>query len=163
MMQIEQSVQDGRVDFDFWMGTWKGYNRRLRERLKGSTSWEEFESTATVYPILGGLGNFDEVKFERETGTKQGMTLRLFDVESQQWRIYWADGSRGVLDVPMIGAFENGRGEFFAQEIFEGKAIFSRFIWTVISHDACRWEQAFSTDGGSTWETNWTMEFTRVA
>ena len=27
---------------------------------------------------------------------------------------------------------------------------------------AARWEQAFSADGGATWEVNWVMEFTRV-
>jgi hypothetical protein len=92
-----------------------------------------------------------------------GVTLRLFDIEHQQWRIYWAaDRSGGVLDVPMVGSFKDGRGEFYAQELFEGKAIFSRFIWTVFSEDKCRWEQAFSPDGGQTWETNWMADFTRV-
>ncbi|MEP7286525.1 MAG: DUF1579 domain-containing protein [Chloroflexota bacterium] len=158
-----QTVQDGRADFDFLMGDWKGYNRRLRERLKGSTEWEEFDSEVTVRPILGGLGNFDEVVFNRSTGQGHGATLRLFDIETQQWRIYWADGSHGILDVPMIGTFENGRGEFFAQEMFEGKPIFNRFIWTYSSENACHWEQAFSPDGGKTWETNWTMDFTRIA
>src|SRR5260370_30717192 len=127
MMQTEQMVRDGRVDFDFLMGSWHVQNRRLRERLKGSTSWEEFDGTVTAHPILGGLGNFDEVIFNREKGTTQGVTLRLFDVATQLWRIYWADGSQGMLDVPMVGAFDNGRGEFYAQEIFEGKTIFSRF------------------------------------
>ncbi len=161
-MQAEQTIQDGRRDFDFLMGNWHIHNRRLQGRLKGSTIWEEFDTTSTAFPILGGLGNFDEITFDPAMGTKHGATLRLFDVASQQWRIYWADGSRGVLDVPMVGSFVNGRGEFYAQELFEGKAIFSRFIWTVVSVDACRWEQAFSPDGGTTWETNWTMDFTRI-
>ncbi len=161
-MQTEQKKQDGRVDFDFFMGNWTGHNRRLRARLKGSTDWEEFEGTVSAHKILGGLGNFDEVTFNRASGQMQGATLRLFDVETQQWRIYWAGGTQGILEVPMIGAFKNGRGEFFAQELFEGKAIFSRFIWTVFSENTCRWEQAFSPDGGQTWETNWTCDFTRI-
>ena len=162
MMQVETKVQDGRVDFDFLMGDWKVHNRRLRERLKGSTSWEEFDGTVTAHPILGGLGNFDEVVFNREAGPMLGATLRLFDVATQEWRIYWANGSQGELDVPMIGKFVNGRGVFYAQEPHEGTTIFSRFIWTEISENACRWEQAISSDGGTTWETNWTGDFTRV-
>ncbi len=161
-MQVEAKVQDARVDFDFLMGDWQGHNRRLRERLKGSTSWEEFSCELTVRPILGGLGNFDEVTFNREKGAARGATLRLFDIDTQQWRIYWADGSHGELDVPMVGSFNNGRGEFYAHEIWDKTPIFSRFIWTVISENTCRWEQAFSTDGGKTWETNWTTDFTRV-
>ncbi len=162
-MQTELTVQDGRVDFDFLMGSWKVSHRRLRERLKGSDSWEEFEGTSVMRPLLGGLGNIEEGKFFRETGEAQGVALRLFDVETQLWRIYWADGSHGVLDIPMIGEFENGRGEFLAQELFEGKPIFSRFLWTVQDETTCRWEQAFSADSGKTWETNWTMDFTKIA
>src|SRR5262249_44251461 len=111
-MQIQSKVEDGRVDFDFFMGTWTLQSRRLRARLKGSTEWEEFDGQATAHPILNGLGNFDEVVFNRTTGPAYGATLRLFDIETQQWRIYWADGVHGILDVPMIGAFENGRGVF---------------------------------------------------
>ncbi len=162
-MQTEQKVQDGRVDFDFLIGDWNGYQRRLRERLKGSTDWEEFDSTLSVHKILGGLGNFDEITFNRASGPMRGVTLRLFDVETQLWRIYWAaENMPGVLDVPMVGSFKDGRGEFYAQELFEGKPIFSRFIWTVLSENTCRWEQAFSPDGGRTWETNWTADFTRI-
>jgi hypothetical protein len=162
-MERELIVTDGRVDFDFLIGNWEGHQRRLRERLKDSTEWEEFESDLTVQRILGGLGNFDEIVFHREGGDMIGVTLRLFDIEHQQWRIYWAaDRSGGVLDVPMVGSFKDGRGLFYAQELFEGKAIFSRFIWTVFSEDKCRWEQAFSPDGGQTWETNWMADFTRV-
>jgi hypothetical protein len=61
----------------------------------------------------------------------------------------------------MVGGFKGQRGEFFSQEVFEGRHIVNRFIWTVSGPDSCRWEQAFSVDGGRTWETNWVMEFTR--
>lgn len=160
-MQTEHKHQDGRADFDFFIGHWKVHNRRLRERLKGSTAWEEFEGTAVARKVLGGLGNTDEVSFERESGRLEGMTLRLYDPQSQQWSLYWADNVTSILQTPMVGGFENGRGEFFAQEIFAGKSIFSRFIWSEITDSSCRWEQAFSSDGGKTWETNWIMEFTR--
>lgn len=161
-MQAEVQVRDGRYAFDFLFGNWRIENRRLRERLKGSTSWEEFDGHATVRPILGGVGNFDEVTFNRETGAMLGVTLRLYDTQTQQWRIYWADAVHGTLDVPVIGTFKGNRGEFYSQEFFEGQAIFCRFVWTVVSPDECRWEQAFSIDGGRTWETNWTNVLYRI-
>ncbi|MBX3064340.1 MAG: DUF1579 domain-containing protein [Anaerolineae bacterium] len=163
-MQIQEDVQiqDGRHDFDFLIGKWRGHQRRLRARLKGSTEWEEFESSSEMRPILGGLGNIDEVTMYRESGELRGATFRVFDASVRQWYIVWADNVNPFSPVPMIGSFKDGRGEFYAQEPFEGKAIFVRFIWTVNTHDSCRWEQAFSEDGGKTWETNWTMDFTRL-
>ena len=152
---------DGRTDFDFIIGRWKVHNRSLRERLKGSNDWQEFEGTSVARKVLGGIGNIDEITFDRETGPIEGMALRLFDPKSQEWSIYWSSSVTGVLDTPMIGKFENGRGEFFAQEVHGNQHVYSRFIWSGITENSCRWEQAFSPDGGKTWETNWIMEFTR--
>jgi hypothetical protein len=160
-MQNECQEQDGRADFDFFVGRWNVHNRRLRERLKGSNDWEEFEGTSVARAVLGGLGNFDEITMERASGRLEGVTLRLYDPASQQWSLYWAADVDGILQTPLIGGFANGRGEFFAQEVFEGRHIFSRFIWSEIAETSCQWEQAFSADGGKTWETNWIMECTR--
>ena len=161
-MPDTRKEQDGRADFDFYVGTWKIHNRRLRERLKGSTDWEEFEGTSVARMVLGGLGNVDESWFDRESGRLEGMTVRLYDPVSQYWSLYWADSRQGILQAPMIGRFKDGRGEFFDQEMFEGKHVFSRFIWSEITATSCRWEQAFSADGGATWEANWIMESVRT-
>jgi hypothetical protein len=159
---MQSTHDDGRHAFDFLHGKWQVQNRRLRERLIGCTEWEVFAGHSTVMPILNGLGNFDEMIVNRESGVFHGVTLRLFDVATGQWRIYWADGSRGEVDVPMIGSFQAGQGTFYAQEFFHGRAVYSRFIWLVHSAESCHWEQALSTDGGQSWETNWTMDFTRA-
>ena len=155
---------DGRGDFDFLFGAWAVRNRRLAERLKGCTEWEEFPGTCRARPILAGLGNMDEFTLERPSGQVLAVTLRLYDRGSGEWSIYWAaSAGRGRFDVPVVGRFDGPRGEFYAQEAFEGRHIFSRFIWTVQGPEACRWEQAYSADGGRSWETNWTMDFTRRA
>jgi hypothetical protein len=75
--------------------------------------------------------------------------------------MYWVSSVDGSLQSPVIGGFEGGRGEFYSQEPFEGRSIFVRFICSNITETSCRWEQAFSTDGGKTWETNWISELTR--
>lgn len=155
---------DGRDDFDFLVGTWKGYHRRLRERLANCQEWEEFEAHLTMKKILGGMGNFDEITMHREERDMLGATLRLYNPDAQEWSIYWASDT-GASDIfpPMIGKFENGVGKFYAYETHKGKHIYSRFIWTSQDDHHCRWEQAFSTDGGATWETNWTMAYVRLA
>jgi hypothetical protein len=108
------------------------------------------------------MGNIDEFEIDAPGGGVEAVTVRLYSPTNKEWSIYWATSpGEGRFDVPMMGGFEGQRGEFYSQEVFEGRHIFSRFIWTVTSTDACRWEQAYSADGGRTWETNWIMDFTR--
>ena len=153
---------DGRNDFDFLIGTWKVHHFRLKERLKGCTEWEEFEGKSTDRKILNGLGNMDENILHRASGDVHAITVRLFNPRSKEWSLCWSAEGAGTFEVPMIGGFQNGRGEFYSQEVFEGRHIFSRFIWSEIEANACKWEQAFSNDGGKTWETNWVMTFERI-
>ncbi|MFN8413425.1 MAG: hypothetical protein U0Z26_13645 [Anaerolineales bacterium] len=157
-----QAENDGRNDFDFLIGTWKVHHHRLMERLKGSTEWEEFDGDTVDRKLINGLGNMDENTIHRKTGVIHAISLRIFNPQSQEWSIYWSTDLTGTLDVPMIGGFKNGIGEFYSQEVFEGRHIYSRFIWSKIQAASCQWEQAFSIDGGKTWETNWIMEFERV-
>jgi hypothetical protein len=160
LAQVEKQ-NDGRNDFDFFIGTWDSRQRRLKKRLAGSDEWDEFPAVSVAYKILGGLGHFDEVTLETPAGRVVGITVRLFDPQTRLWSIYWSSTAQSGLTAPMVGRFEDGRGEFYDRETFEGRSIFSRFIWTSSGPDACRWEQAFSPDGGRTWETNWTADFIR--
>jgi hypothetical protein len=155
-------MSDGSRDFDFFIGKWNVRHRRLKARLAGSREWEEFGGTAELRTILGGSGNIDDNLLELPGGNYRAITLRSYDPATKTWAIWWLDGRNPhQLDVPMKGRFENGTGLFFADDVFEGKPIKVRFIWT--AGTAPRWEQAFSGDGGKTWETNWLMEFTRAA
>ena len=148
-------------DFDFWMGRWSVRNRRLVKRLAGSTEWEEFDATVVVRPTLDGLGNEDMFRTEHAGGFT-GMSFRFLDPETGRWSIYWADSRRpGLLDPPVLGAFEGDVGVFEGDDVFEGRPIRVRFLWSGVTTPTPRWEQAFSDDGGETWETNWVMEFTR--
>jgi hypothetical protein len=150
------------TDFDFLIGDWNVHNRRLTAPLSGSNQWYEFEARSTARHVWGGLANMDE--FHAETtpnGKITGMTVRLYDPKSEQWSIYWGSATAGKLGVPTVGAFHDGRGEFFDQEDFNGKSIFVRYTWSKMTSDSAQWDQAFSSDGGQTWESNWIMEFVR--
>ena len=164
MMQQSSAGEEhtGQTDFDFFMGRWKVRNRRLRERLKGSTAWDEFDSTVVARHAWGGKANVDEYEADAPSGHIQGLTLRLFNPRTRQWSLYWANSANGTMEVPVVGEFKDGRGEFYNQEMFEGRSIYVRFLWSDITPASCRWEQAFSADGGKTWEINWVMEFTRM-
>lgn len=152
----------GARDFDFLLGRWSVHHRRLRQRLAGDTVWMECSGSAVVQPILRGLGNFDEIDIPLPDNPYAGATLRLFDPVTRAWTIYWMDSRRPALDPPMIGTFSGGVGTFLGDDVFDGRPIRVRFLWSSASETACRWEQAFSTDGGQSWETNWVMAFTRM-
>jgi hypothetical protein len=156
-----QPEQDGRADFDFFMGSWTLRNRVLREWLKGSTSWEEFGGASVARKILGGLGHIEEVTLERASGVTEELVVRLFDPQTQQWSVNEADNRTGFDPRPVIAAFKNGRIEGYAHMPWEGKYIFRRVIWSDITATSFHWEQAFSADGGKTWETNWIADFVR--
>jgi hypothetical protein len=149
-------------DFDFWMGSWNVHNRWLKERLAGSDDWEEFPATVVARPLLDGLGNEDEFRTDHAGGFI-GMSFRFFDPVKERWSIYWADTRRcGVLDPPVFGGFDGDVGVFEGEATFEGRPIVMRFTWSGVTTPTPRWEQAFSTDGGGSWETNWIMEFARA-
>ena len=149
----------GERDFDFFMGSWTVRNRFLRERLRGSDEWDEFEATSVARPLPGVLGNQDEFRTEA-LGGFVGMSFRFFDPKAGRWSIYWADSRRpGVLDPPVFGGFANGTGVFEGADVLDGRPILVRFTWSGADTGAPRWEQAFSADGGETWEPNWVMEF----
>ena len=154
--------KDGRNDFDFLVGTWKVHHHILKERLKESTEWIEVEGSTVLRKILNGIGNIDDNIIHMPTGPVHAISLRLFNPASKEWSIYWSTDKTGVLDVPMVGGFKNSRGDFYSHDLFEGRHIYSHFIWSKIMVNSCQWEQEFSADGGKTWETNWIMEFERV-
>ncbi|MEO8621418.1 MAG: hypothetical protein ABI625_10155 [bacterium] len=153
---------DASHDFDFLHGSWHVHNRKLHQRLTGSTDWFEFEGTAVERPLWGGQANIEEYEADMPSGRVRGLALRLFNPHSRQWSIHWSGSTTGTLDNPVTGEFRDGRGQFYGVDTCDGRQVLARFIWTPIAADACRWEQAFSPDGGTTWETNWIMEFSRA-
>lgn len=152
------------TDFDFFIGSWDVRHRRLQERLAGCNAWDDFSGTAVVRRILGGFGNMDDNVLNLPGGPYRAVTLRSFHPGKRQWAIWWLDGRYPwVLDAPVVGGFDDGVGAFYADDTLDGKAIRVRYIWKVLGSDAPHWEQAFSADAGATWETNWTMDFSRRA
>ena len=160
-MSIASDIGTAR-DFDFWFGRWHVRNRRLRDRLAGSDEWDEFEATSEARPLLEGLGNEDVFRTDWNGGFI-GMSFRFFDPQTRLWWIYWADSRRsGELDPPVVGSFDGDIGVFQGEDVLRGRPVLVRFVWSGVTTPTPRWEQAFSDDGGRTWETNWVMEFTRA-
>jgi hypothetical protein len=172
------AVRDGSHDFDFIYGKWRMPNHRLKTRLAGSHEWEDFITCDEGSPLPGGIGDTDYWKANYWKDFV-GVTVRTYDPKTGLWRIYWVDNtfSGGVIQPPVVGKFKGNVGIFEGHDTFNGVPIIVRYTWTVNTQGSraatdweralnptgapvmAKWEQAFSTDGGKTWETNWYNEF----
>jgi hypothetical protein len=155
--------RDGQHDFDFEIGSWKIHLKRRLHVLTGSNTWVEFDGTSVTRKLWRGRSQVEEFETDGAAGHIEGMTLRLYNPQTHEWRLYWANSQKGIMDVPQIGRFVNGRGEFYAQDTIEGKTLWVRFIWSQTDSESPHFEQSYSEDGGKTWEVNWITDQTRVA
>jgi hypothetical protein len=154
---------DGQHDFDYEIGTWKIHLRKLQHPLTGSKTWVDYEGTSVTRKVWNGRADLEEFETDGSAGHIEGLALRLYSPQSHQWSIFWANSKDGILGVPaMTGQFKDGRGEFYDQEIFEGRTIYVRFVWSDITANSAHFEQSFSDDGGKTWEVNWINTYTLV-
>jgi hypothetical protein len=157
------SPRDGQRDFDFNFGVWKTEIRRILNPLSGSTRSMELSGTVTVRKIWDGRGQIEEIEADGPEGHWEGMTLFLYNPESHQWTQTFADGKNGLLTTPVIGSFKNGRGELYAQETLGGgRTILVRAVWSDITPNSHRFEEAYSDDGGKSWAPVFIASLTRL-
>lgn len=159
---IAISRTDGQRDFDPEIGTWKTHVKRLVHPLSGSRTWAEYDGTTVVRKVWGGNGNLAELEADGPAGHLELLSLRLYNPQAHQWSLNVASSKGGTFGVPTVGEFKNRRGEFIDQENFDGRAILVRFFISEVTPDLFHFEQAFSDDGGKTWEENWIATDTRV-
>lgn len=160
--QDAPQTSSGARAFDFEFGTWRTQLRVLIAPLSGSNEWAEFEGTSVVRPVLDGQANMVELRVEGPTGRIRGASLRLYDPEARQWSLHYANMRTGRMGAPVVGSFSDRRGEFYGHERINGRMVLVRFIISDITTDSVRFEQAYSDDGGRTWEVNWIAVDTRI-
>jgi hypothetical protein len=154
--------RNGQHDFDFEIGTWKTHLSRLLHPLSGSTTWAEYAGTTVVRKVWDGRANLVDLQADGPAGHIAALSLHLYNPQSRQGSLNFANSKSGALSQPTIGEFKDGRGEFFDQESFNGRAILVRFVISDISPNSCHFEQAFSEDGGKTWAANWIATDSRL-
>jgi len=148
-------------DFDFLHGSWTVSHRKLRDRLAGCDEWDQFCGTLTCFSTSGGFGNMDDNWLDDPSGAYGAIAMRSFNPVDRTWSIWWLDQrSPHHLDPPVVGSFVDGVGTFVADDELAGHPIVVRFRWLDAANPNPKWEQAFSADGGATWEINWEMLFT---
>jgi hypothetical protein len=159
------AARDGQHDFDWLVGSWKARLKRLVNPLTGSNTWVELAGTQRTWHVLGGKGCLDEFIVENPVDKTriEALTVRLYNPANQTWSIYWANARNGAFSMPAtVGKWENGRGEFYDHEELNGRWILVRYVWSDVTPTSAHFEQAFSTDGGRTWEVNWISDLARA-
>jgi len=158
----ERSSASGPHGFDFEFGTWRVHHR-VKRAIDGG--WLEFDGICTTHGLMQGTANVEEHRFDKPSGVTYGVAMRTYDPKTGLWASWWIDSRdpHGALDPPVKGRFEDDVGTFYSDGVVNGKPTRTRFIWSHITRDSARWEQAYSTDAGKTWDTNWIMEFRRTS
>jgi hypothetical protein len=154
---------DGQHDFDFEIGSWKAHVKKLISPLSHRTEWEDYDGNVVTTPFMGGKGNLSEMNVDGATSHThiQIIAVRLYNSKSRQWNIYGASAKSGVFDPSQVGQFDGNRGEFYGSDTFQGRAIYIRYVWKSVTPTSSHFEQAFSSDGGKTWEVNWIYDGSR--
>lgn len=149
-------ARDGSHDFDWEIGSWTTQLRYLPEPLTGSTRWIEYRGTSEVRAVLGGRANLVELSVEGAAGKIEGTSLRLYNPKAHQWTLNFANVRSGILTPPVTGSFDaKGRGTFYGVDTVDDRTVLVRFVISDVTPNSARFEQAYSADGGATWETNW--------
>jgi hypothetical protein len=159
----DDSLTAERHAFDFDLGRWKTHSQRLLHPLTGSRDWVEMDGTTVVRKVWGGKGNLAEYDANGTAGHVTLLALRWFNPVMHEWNNDFATPQVGSLSgTPGIGRFKDGRADFYGFDEIRGRSVLVRFSIWKITDDTAQSEQAFSTDGGRSWEVNWINRYTRM-
>jgi hypothetical protein len=148
-------------DFEFNMGSWKTDIRAATSPLSSPGSWSHLQGTHVVYRVWDDWADIGQLEVDGPQGHIEYMALRLYDRETRQWRVYFANGKSGTLEPPMVGEFKDGVGTFVGLDDMDGKSVLIRNVWSGITARSCHQDWAVSVDGGKTWVPTWISTDTR--
>lgn len=155
------AARDGAHDFDFDLGVWKTHITRRLHPLTGSDETIQLTGTVTVRKLWDGRAQVEEIEADGPNGHWEGMTVFLYDPQARQWSMNFANSSGGKFTTPMIGSFENGRGELIAQDTLDGRSVLVRAVWSAITPTSHTYQELYSADGGRTWDVAFTATKTK--
>src|SRR5688500_4176626 len=148
-------LADGQHDFDWELGSWRSDVRVLADPLSGTEEWLRFSGTSAVRPLMDGRANVVELDISGEAGRIEGLNVRLYEPQADRWSSTFVNMRDGLLTSSVYGGFHDGVGEFYGKDQLDGRPIEVRFLIFRQGPNKARFEQAYSDDGGATWETNW--------
>lgn len=152
---LDVPPQDPAKSFDFWVGDWS-----MTGKSRVAPGKDEFRDTAcknSISKILGGKvvhENFSMPGFK-------GQSWSVYNANAKVWTQTWVDDSGAYL--LFRGGPEGNTVVLNQTNIPESAGFKNRMIFQNISKDAFDWLWQRSSDGGKTWENQWTLAYKRVA
>jgi hypothetical protein len=155
--------RDGSHDFDWEVGVWNTHLRVLRQSSDGTTAWVTYEGTSNVISIWNCRADMVQLEATGPGGRHiEAINLRMYDKQTHQWSLNFANVEAAMFGVPTIGEFRDGIGTFYDEEPIGGRQVLVRGMWSHITATSAHFVQSISDDGGKTWQTNWIADDTRV-
>jgi hypothetical protein len=155
-------TRDGTHDFDFDLGTWRTDIIRRVHPLSGSDETVHMTGTVTVHKLWNGRAEVEEIEVGGQAGRWEGMTVFLYDPETRQWSMNFANGSVGKMTPPMIGSLQNGRIELIGTDTVDGRPVMARALWSDFTPTSHTYQESVSADGGTTWVVFFTAHKTKL-
>jgi hypothetical protein len=154
--------RDGSHDFDFANGTWHTHITRTLDPFDGGSHHVTMDGTKTTRPVWNGHAWLEEIEADGPNGHWEGATMYLYDTKAGQWSQSYIDSDSGSISAPTVGSFKDGRAELLATEVYQGRNVIVRGVWSDIEPDSHRYEISYSQDGGRTWLTGFSAYLTRI-
>jgi hypothetical protein len=161
-LSAAEVLRDGSHDFDFARGTWHTHAIQVLDPFDGGKHTVVLEGTKTARPIWNGRALLEEIEADGKDGHWEGATLFVYNSKAGQWSQEYIDSASGEIEAPTIGAFKNGRGEFFGTTVYGGRTVLVRGVWSDITATSHRYEISYSQDGGQTWVTAFKAQLTKL-
>ena len=125
-------------DFSFLPGKTIIRHRRLKESMAACDDWVTFDTDYEAWEVMGGAASIDRVFGEIDGEPFEGVSVRTYDAESDEWTIFWMDSWNTTLREQVRGKFESGVGTFYGTEDYRGVKYRMRFLWKDITETTAR-------------------------
>lgn len=152
---------DGAHDFDFARGAWHTHVTQILNPFDGGNRTSTMDGTKIAKPVWDGRAWLEEIEADGKDGHWEGATLFVYNPKAGQWSQQYIDSS-GAFELPTIGSFKDGRGEFFGTTVYNGQTVLTRGVWSDITPDSHRFEIDYSRDGGRSWAASFKAYLTRI-
>ncbi len=152
---FSQQIKQDSTLFDFWIGEWD----LTWKDPDGSTA----QGKNSITKILDG--KVIRENFIALTGQSKGFkgeSFSILDNRTGAWKQTWVDNQNSYL--PFTGGSEdNGKTRFFSQEFTnkKGGLVKQKMVFRDITKERFVWDWMNSADSGKTWNTQWSINYTR--
>lgn len=138
---------------DFWLGDW---DLTWGDAGDGTPTGR---GTNRIERTVGGRVIQETFEGHGPRGTLHGFSVSIREGADGPWRQTWVDSAGSYID--LVGIEVDGRISFEVSTLEDDVAVTRRMVWLDVTPASFRWEWQRTTDGGTTWTTDWAIDYRR--